>query len=217
MYQKLDKQNWKRKEHFEFFNQFDDPFFGITTEVDCTNALAFCKSNSVPFFLYYHFQAILAVNKTEEFRYRIKDDEILVFERIHVTTTISRPDNTFGFSFVPFTESFGEFSDLAKNEIDRIRNSSGICANKDTGRIDVIHFSTVPWIKTLGVTHPRNSKFNDSVPKITFGKFSQDNNRIILPVSIHAHHGLMDGFHVGQFIQLFENLMNENTQCLSVI
>ena len=214
MYKQLDLQNWKRKEHFDFFNQFDEPFFGIVTEIDCTNAYTFCKSNSIPFFLYYHYQAILAVNQMEEFRYRIKDDEIIIFDAIHVTTTISRVDNTFAFSFIPFTQSFSEFSVLARIEIDRIKSSSGLCVNHNTSRIDVIHFSTVPWIKFTGVTHARDFKYKDSVPKITFGKYFQQNTRILMPVSVNVHHGLMDGFHVGQFLHFFEQLMNENTHCI---
>jgi chloramphenicol O-acetyltransferase type A len=29
-----------------------------------------------------------------------------------------------------------------------------------------------------------------------------------MPVSIHAHHGLVDGLHVGQYIDCFQELMN---------
>ena len=31
---KLNIESWNRKEHFRFFSAFDDPFFGITTNVD---------------------------------------------------------------------------------------------------------------------------------------------------------------------------------------
>ena len=98
--------------------------------------------------------------------------------------------------------------ELAKAEIDRIKNSSGLGANENTGRLDVIHFSTVPWISFTGVTHPQNFKYKDSIPKITFGKYFHRNDRMILPVSINAHHGLMDAFHVSRYLQLFEQLMN---------
>ena len=207
MYKQLDIENWNRKEHFAFFNQFDEPFFGIVAEIDCTDAHQMCKSRSVPFSLYFHYQAITAVNQTEEFRYRIKNDEIIIFDTIHVTTTIGREDNTFSFSFIPFGQTLNEFICLAKIEIDMIKRSSGIGANENTGRLDVIHFSTVPWISFTGVTHPQNFKYKDSIPKITFGKYFHRNDRIIMPVSINAHHGLMDAYHISQFLQLFEHLM----------
>ena len=51
MFKQLDKNNWSRREHFDFFNQFDEPFFGIVAELDCTNAYKICNDNSLPFFL----------------------------------------------------------------------------------------------------------------------------------------------------------------------
>ena len=33
-----------------------------------------------------------------------------------------------------------------------------------------------------------------------------------MPVSIHGHHALMDGFHVGQFVDKFQDLLNNETQ-----
>jgi chloramphenicol O-acetyltransferase type A len=201
-------ENWNRKEHFAFFNQFDDPFFGVGAEIDCTNAYTFCKRHSIPFFLYYHYQSILAVNQSEEFMFRIVNDEIVVFDTIHVTTTIGRQDNTFAFSFIPFDQSFSMFSELAVLEMDRIKKTSGLGLDKNTGRLDVIHFSTVPWISFTGITHARDFKIRDSIPKITFGKYFHRDSKMIMPVSIHVHHGLMDGFHVGRFVDLLQTLLN---------
>jgi len=211
MHRILDIENWNRKEHFLFFCQCDEPFFGIVAEVDCTEAYNFCKLNKIPFFLFYHHKAIIAVNQMEEFRYRIRDNDILIYDAIHVTTTISRTDNTFAFSFIPFTTSFNNFTKLAKAEIESVKNSNGIRLSENSSRPDVIHFSTVPWIRFTGVTHPRNFKYNDSVPKITFGKYLYKNERLIMPVSINVHHGLMDGFHVGKYLQLFQQLLNDHS------
>ena len=209
MYKLLDIKNWNRREHFEFFSKFDEPFFGIVAEIDCTNAYRFCKEHQIPFFLFYHYKSIIAVNRTEEFRYRIQDNGIIVYDTIHVTTTISRDDNTFAFSFIPYAQSFDEFAELAQAEIRNVRSTEGLRMNENSGRPDVIHYSTVPWISFTGVTHARNFKFPDSVPKITFGRFSQKNSKKIMPVSINVHHGLMDGYHVGQYMELFEQLIND--------
>jgi chloramphenicol O-acetyltransferase type A len=35
------------------------------------------------------------------------------------------------------------------------------------------------------------------------------NGRKQMPVSIHVHHALMDGFHVGQYIDLYQQLLSE--------
>lgn len=206
----LDIKNWNRKEHFHFFSQFDNPFFGIVAEIDCTNAYKICKKNQIPFSWYYHHKSIIAINKIEEFRYRIIDNKIIIFDKIHVTTTISRDDNTFAFSFVPFSRQLDEFIKSGKSEVKRIKNSTGLFnLNDNTERLDVIHFSTVPWINFTGISHARNFKNQNSVPKITFGKYFYKNDRIMMPVSVHVHHGLIDAFHVGKYLKLFEKLMNK--------
>ena len=40
----IDIATWNRKEHFEHFSAFDDPFFGVTVNVDCTRAYREAKN-----------------------------------------------------------------------------------------------------------------------------------------------------------------------------
>ncbi len=47
------------------------------------------------------------------------------------------------------------------------------------------------------------------MPKIAFGKFTQEDQRMLLPISVEVHHALMDGLHVGRYLsQLEEALLN---------
>lgn len=73
---------------------------------------------------------------------------------------------------------------------------------------NVIHYSSVPWIKFTSVSHARSFKFKDSCPKISFGKIFDENERKMMPVSIHVHHALADGYHIGLFIDKFQELLN---------
>ena len=43
----IDIDNWNRKEHFQFFSKFDEPFFGVTVKVDCTTAYKKAKENGL--------------------------------------------------------------------------------------------------------------------------------------------------------------------------
>lgn len=201
--------SWKRKEHYEFFSQFDEPFFGIVSELDCTRAYEAAKKNGFSFFAYYLHKSLIAVNTIDEFRFRIKEKDVVLFEKIHASSTIGRKDETFGYSFIHFDKDFEKFSKLIKSETERIQSFSGLGLNENTKRIDTIHYSSIPWVKFSGLTHPRNFKFADSVPKITFGKTSILNNKMVLPVSINAHHGLMDGLHIAKYLEIFQDLMNE--------
>ncbi|MCU6167761.1 hypothetical protein KWH76_23435, partial [Enterobacter roggenkampii] len=39
----IDIEKWNRKEHFNFFKTFDDPFFGMTANVDFTPVYNYSK------------------------------------------------------------------------------------------------------------------------------------------------------------------------------
>ncbi|HEV2905560.1 MAG TPA: CatA-like O-acetyltransferase [Pyrinomonadaceae bacterium] len=42
---------------------------------------------------------------------------------------------------------------------------------------------------------------------MAFGKFSKDDNRTWLPISIEVHHALMYGLHVGRFLEQMQNAL----------
>ena len=140
----INPEIWNRKEHFEFFKEFDEPFFGIVADVDCTEALAWCRIQQIPFFHFYLYQSLRAANHIEEFRSRIEDDEPVLYDLVHASPTISRHDHTFGFAFIPFVEDFGKFSTIITEEILAVGKTSGLRLNGETGRNDVIHIQCSP-------------------------------------------------------------------------
>lgn len=202
---KLDIENWARKDHFYFFRQFEEPFFGITVTIDCTEAYRFAKEQKLSFFLYYLYQSLRAANETEPFRYRIHNNDVLVFDEVHASPTINRPDGTFGFAYMDYHKDFREFSIKAAKEIERVQQAKGLIPA--VSGENVIHYSSLPWINFTGLAHARAFSFHDSCPKISFGKMTEENGKRKMPVSIHVHHALMDGYHVGRFIDIFQELM----------
>jgi chloramphenicol O-acetyltransferase type A len=205
----LDIENWPRKEHFLFFKQMEEPFFGITTTIDCTKGYETAKQLETSFFVYYLHKTIVAVNRIEAFRYRIIDDAIYIFDRIDVSATIMREDKTFGFSMIEYSSDFDVFAKNTFEEIERIKNTPGLFTREFPNE-NVIHFSAIPWINFSSLSHARSYTFPDSCPKISFGKMMiDDNGKRTMSMSIHVHHGLMDGFHVGQFVDCFQELMNK--------
>ncbi len=206
--QKLDLQGWNRKEHFEFFSNFDEPFFGIVSEVDCTKAYKFSKNNDRSFFAHYLHKSLTAINEIPEFKYRILAKEVVVCDIVHAAATIARKDGTFAFSFAEFHPDFDVFQTALNKEINEVQNSTGLRLSENTQRLDAIHYSSFPWHKLTGLTHSRDFKTSDSVPKITFGKMYEQNSQLKLPVAINAHHGLMDGFHVAKFLEVFQEFLD---------
>ena len=206
----IDIETWYRKDQFEFFSQFDEPFFGITARIDCTTAYSISRERGHSFFLYYLHKSLVAANGVEPFRYRILGNQIYCYDVVNASPTINRDDGSFGFSYMEYSKSFQTFESSARKEIEKVRSEKGLKAAV-TGE-NVIHYSSIPWIDFTSLSHARHFGFPDSCPKISFGKMTEEKGNKSMPVSVHVHHGLMDGFHVGQFLDAFQDLMNEHPE-----
>lgn len=202
----LDLENWNRKGHFEFFTQFEEPFFGITAPVEVATAYKNAKATQTPFFIYYLHKILTAVNTIENFKYRIKDQQIIIHDRIDTSATIMREDKTFGFSHIEFHPDLEIFKKIASKEIARIQNTTGIITREYPENI--IHFSAIPWLNFTGLTHARSFTWPDSCPKISVGKIFEENSNQKMNVSVTVHHGLMDGYHVSLFFEELQKQLN---------
>ena len=105
----LDIENWNRKEHFYHFKNLSQPYFGFTVNVDVTSAYQYSKKNNSSIFILYLYACMKAVNSIDNLGYRLEQDKIAVYDKVHVSATILRPDNTFGFSFIQFEDTLDKF------------------------------------------------------------------------------------------------------------
>ena len=65
--------------------------------------------------------------------------------------------------------------------------------------------STLPWIHYTNLIQPVAGG-EDANPRITWGKFEADaQGRKHLPVTVLAHHSLVDGIHIAQFYRNLES------------
>jgi chloramphenicol O-acetyltransferase type A len=197
----LDIHSWNRKDHYNFFRNFDNPFYNICTKLEITELYKYCKEKNTSFFLASLYLSIRAVNKIEEFRNRIENDKVFTYDRIHPSSTVLNDDNTFSFCEFDYVDSFSDFVRDGKASIKRTVKAKRLIPNAE--RKDVIHYTTIPWIELTGLTHARNYNTSDSIPKIVFGKYYKEGNKYFIPFCVEVHHGLVDGFHIGKLLEIF--------------
>ena len=203
----IDLTTWPRRQVFEFYLPFDKPYFNVCTRLDITSLLGELserKPNSL--WLTYHYLALRAANEIEPFRYRLRQGKVLVHDVINGGTTFMLPNETFTLMYFDYHESYSKFMESATRVVEETRNGDGAFSprHEDDARI---HCTTLPWISFTSFSHARRWGREDSVPKISFGKFAKENERTLMPFSVEVHHSLMDGLHVGRYIARIEEML----------
>lgn len=206
MYESFDLDSWKRKPAFHFFRKFDDPFFNITANLDVTCLYDFCKKNSLPYSLCCLYYSLKTANEIEEFRLRLVDNELVIFKTIHAGQTLLHDDETFSFCYFEMKPGVEAFVEAGKKNMEaQLHRKSFEPRDEEHG---LIHYSVLPWVSFTSIKHARRFGTTDTIPKIVFGKIFEDRGRRIMPVSVEAHHAIMDGLHVSRFINRFQEMLN---------
>lgn len=148
----IDISTWNRREHFEHFSAFDDPFFGVTVHVDCTRSYREAKAKGISFSLLVLHRIITAACKVEEFRYRIEDGKVVCYDSLVPEATVGRANHTFSFASFEYDKDEMAFIRKAKAEMERLQDTDGL--NK-TGVFhpNAIHYSAVPWLAFTDMKH----------------------------------------------------------------
>ena len=70
------------------------------------------------------------------------------------------------------------------------------------------YVSTVPWVHYTSVTQPTPIPA-DSNPRLVWGKYAAEGERITMPVTVLCHHGLVDGRQIGDFYRELDVALGE--------
>jgi chloramphenicol O-acetyltransferase type A len=213
----LDTERWARRDAFEFFRAFDKPYFNVCTRLDVARLkAALTAGGGAGLSLACYYIALRLANQQQAFRLRLEGGRVRVHEVVHGSSTVLREDGeSFGFANFEHVPDFAAFAARAGAAIERARSEAGSFEPRpdDAARI---HFTTLPWIHFTSFSHARNWGREDSVPKLAFGRAEADGTRLWLPMSVEVHHALMDGLHVGRYVQAFEAALVEPQAWLGV-
>jgi chloramphenicol O-acetyltransferase type A len=206
MFTELNIEKWPRKTTYEFFKDYEDPFFNLTAHLDVTSAYRFCKKEGLSFSLVALYYSLVAANKIREFRIRLYEGRLVEFDRIHATQTILNDDETFSFAYFEMKDDVFEFDRSGKEALTKYKGLKTF--DVEAHRADLIYYSVIPWVFFTSFKHASRDDKRQTIPRIVFGKLTDDRGRKLIPLSVEANHTIMDGYHVGKFFGSFQDTLN---------
>ena len=195
-YKIIDEKTWERAMHCMVFRNSMEPQFCVTFEADITNFKEKVKKQGLSFTMAMVYAVCKCANEIEEFRYRFLDGKIVLYDRIDTAFTyLNKSTNLFKVVNVPFVDDINEYCKLAY----KIANEQREYFNGPLGN-DVFQCSPMPWVTFTHISHTNSGKKDNATPLFDWGKYYEKNGRIMIPISVQAHHSFVDGIHVGQFV-----------------
>ncbi len=206
--------DWPRREHF--FHFIDDVrcVVDITHRVDVSQLVQAVRGSGRRFYAVYIHLVSKVVNDHPEFR--MTRDELgqpCYFEQVSPSYVIFHEDTeTFTGLVTPWTDDFEIFyadlvRDMERYKDDHRRQIPSQISN-------TFDISCLPWLDYEGFDMHLFGEGTYLAPIVTWGRFSEREGRLEMPVTIELHHAAADGFHLARFFRELERRGNELAQRL---
>ena len=200
----IDMENHPRRTHFEYFGSLAYPYMGMTANVDVTNLIRFAKEKGGSTFHAVLWAAAKAANAVPELRQRIVDGGIVEYDHCNVGYTVALEDRTFCNCYTESRMTMEEFFVDAKRRQEEAKKHPGF-VNPDEDETGLIFTSCVPWVAFTQCVQPVPIPA-DCNPRIVFGKYIKEGERTLMPLHIQCNHALVDGWHIGEFYRIFQEI-----------
>ena len=205
LYNVIDEKNWERAMHCAIFRNSVEPAFCVTFEVDVTSFLTKARKQNLSFTLSMVYAVCKCANEIEAFRYRFLDGQIVLFDKIDTAFTyLNKDTELFKVINVPMADTLEEYVKLAT----KIATEQKEYFTSPLGN-DVFQCSPMPWISYTHISHTNSGKKDNATPLFDWGKYYKKDGRIVMPVSVQAHHSFVDSIHVSKFAETLQNYLNE--------
>lgn len=197
----LDMSADRRKAHYDYFRTMANPYASVTVNCDITHLRETVCQKSLPMFLTVLYCAANAANDVPELRRRIRGETAVEYDSCDSSHTVALPDGTYCYCRLDCRRPFAEFIPYALEKVQQAKRTPSIDDGNDADSL--LFVTTLPWISFTSVSLPTPSPA-DSNPRITFGRFFEQDGRILMPVSLTVHHALADGRHMAAFFETFD-------------
>jgi chloramphenicol O-acetyltransferase type A len=190
-------ESYYRQAVFDFFRSYRHPFYAVTFELEATALKALCEARSWPVYRNLCYFFARAMQPLEDFRYRVRDGTIVLYDTLEVAATLPAPDGLFSFAYLGYHPDAAEFNRRAD---DTERSSRASASLEQADHPNQILFTAIPGVRFTGFTHATPDDTLDGRPRVAFGRFFESENRLMVPVGLEVNHVFVDGAALGALV-----------------
>lgn len=211
MREKIDLSLWDRREHFEYYSGIATPHYCVAFNVDITKLLQFTRRNHISFYYSLIYLCTRSINSIDEFLLETENNEVFrINRRVPCFTDLKKGATGFHMVSLPCDGDIIEFATKARQESEN--NPLSVYALEGLRDSQII-FSCIPWADITMCSNERDytdpKLKDDTAPILVWGKYTENNGRYIINMTLDVNHRLIDGYFVGQFVMTLEKMINE--------
>lgn len=201
----IDFNTWERRDAYRLFSQTAWPFYSVVFPVDVTAVHAAARRDGQSFYYTMVWVCTKALNRIPAFRQRIRGEAVVELDWTDPSfTDLHKGAEQFHIVTMPWEADRRSFcAHAAENSA-----AQTTFFNESAETDGLIYFSCLPWFDLTALTNEHSDDRDDTIPRLAWGKYEEQDGRLKLHLSVEVNHRLIDGLHLGRF---YEALCEEIT------
>ena len=205
-YKVIDQNTYYRKDIFRHFSEDCKCSTSMTARMDVSALVRYSKKTGTRFYLNFLYLLSKVLNSRDDYKmgYLWQTKELICYDTVHPTQYVFHEDTeTCSPVYSTYYADHDTFYKAALEDMERAKKTRvyGLDMENHPNWFDA---SYIPWLSydSLNIELPDGHLF--FAPIINWGKYRDENKRLVMPVSVRLNHAIADGYLVAKVFRLLE-------------
>ena len=205
-YKVIDRDKYYRKGVFRHFSEDCKCSTSITARIDVTELASYSKKTGTKFYINFLYILSNVMNSREDYRmgYLWQTDELICYDVINPTQYVFHEDTeTCTPVYTEYFEDYEKFYASALRDVEETKKTReyGLDMANHPNWFDA---SFISWLSydSLNIELPDGHLY--FAPIVNWGKYREENGRLVMPVTVRLNHAIADGYLVANVFRLLE-------------
>lgn len=206
-YKNIDIESYYRKGVFRHFSDDCRCSTSMTARIDVTSLVAFSKSTQTKFYINFLYILSKVLNSRDDYRmgYLWQTNQLICYDTINPTQYIFHDDTeTCTPVYTTYYPDYPTFYAHAENDIEQAKKTRDYALDM-ANHPNWFDASYISWLSydSLHIELPDGYLF--FAPIVNWGRYREENGRLLMPVSVRLNHAIADGYLVAKVFRLLQH------------
>ncbi|MBQ6154826.1 chloramphenicol acetyltransferase [bacterium] len=213
-YKVIDLEKYYRRGVFRHFSEDCKCSTSMTARIDVTDLVTYSKKTETKFYINFLYLLAKVINSRDDYKmdYRWQTKELVCYEVMNPTQYVFHEDSeTCTPVYTHYNEDYEKFYAGAREDIERAKKTRtyGLDMASHPNWFDA---SFIPWVSYDALHLELPDGFLFFPPIINWGKYREENGRLMMPVTVRLNHAIADGYLVALVFRLLEQEITKFVQ-----
>ena len=209
-YKIIDKNKYYRKETYRRFTEDCKCSISMTSRIDVTDLVAYSKETDTKFYINFLYLLTKVLNSRDDYKmdYWYKTDELVCYDVINPTHYVFHNDTeTCSPVYSEYSEDYKTFYNNIVRDSEKAKETRD-CSHYDDSHPNWFDASFIPWVSYDSLNLELPDGYLYFPPIINWGKYREENGRLMMPVTVRLNHAIADGYLLAYVFRTLEKEIN---------